>query len=151
MRAYNLAMVLICVNAGIYIIATMGIFGDMSEISSIFPQLNSYTEPIITVAGVEIKGIDLIAAALATATIIVLNTNAVNDRGIAYTIFTIVFWGSFGVSSIVISKFGYYNDQSEWVTFPGIEIFYTVFFLISVMIFLISLVQLPTGGQKTHV
>ena len=141
MRAFDLSMALICLNAGIYIANAIGCFGDMSDVTGIFPQLLFLTNPIINIAGIELKGIDIIAGALAGGTIVVVNTNAINDRGIAYTVFAVVFWGSFVISSVVLTK----------IPFPGIEMFYAVFFLISVMIFVIALIQMPTGGQKSHV
>lgn len=141
MRAFDLSMALICFNAGIYITNAIGCFGDMSTVTGIFPQLLFLTDPIINIAGIELKGIDLIAGALAGGTIVIVNTNAINDRGIAYTAFAVVFWGSFIISSVVLTK----------IPFPGIEMFYTVFFLISILIFVIALIQMPTGGQKAHV
>ena len=143
MRAFDLSMALICFNAGIYITNAIGCFGDMSEVSEIFPQLLFLTNPIINIVGIELKGIDIIAGALAVGTIVVVHTNITGftDRGVAYTAFTVMFWGSFLISSAVLTK----------IPFPGIEMFYTVFFLISVMIFVIALIQMPTGGQKPHV
>ena len=141
MKAYELAMAMIFVNAGIYLVDILGCFGDLSPATGIFLQLTVFSNPIVTVGGVTIRGIEAIAAALALGTVVVVNTNAINDRGIAYSVFSIVFWGSFVISSVVISKF----------KLPGIEIFYTILFLASVHIFIMTFVQMPTGGQKSYV
>jgi len=140
MRAYNMGMATIFINAGIYIVGLMGMFGNIGN-DSFMSVFNTFATPIITVAGVPIRGIDAIAIALAVATIVVLNSNAINDRGIAYTVFAIMFWGSFGLASVSLSS----------IDLPGIEIMYSIFFLAAVLIFVMAFVQMPTGGQKSHV
>lgn len=141
MKAYDLAMGLIFINAGIYIVATMNLFGDLSSVGGIFESLSIFTDPLITVAGIPIKGIDAIAAFLAGGTIVVYNSNAINDRGIAMIAFSAVFWGSFLLTSVVFNK----------INLPGIAEIYTVFLLAATLIFVMTLIQMPTGGQKSFV
>lgn len=132
----------IFVNAGIYIVGILGMFGDMGGVSNSFMELFTlFASPLVSIAGVEIRGIDAIAGALAVGTIVFLNSNAINDRGIAYTVFTAVFWGAFFIASVSLSS----------IDLPGIEIAYMIYFLASCFIFIMSLVQMPTGGQKAHV
>lgn len=144
MKAYNLAMGTIFFNAGLYIVGLLGMFGDLGGVSNSFMEiLNLFTIPIITIPGTEIgiRGIDAIAGALALATIVLFNSNAINDRGVAYTAFAIIFWGSFGLASVSLSE----------IDLPGITIVYGIFFLASALIFIMTLVQMPTGGQKSYV
>jgi hypothetical protein len=143
MKAYDLAMGLIFINAGIYITAMMNLFGDLSDVTGIFSSLSIFYTPILTVPYIDypLKGIDAIAIALALGTIVVANTNAIQDRGIAYIAFSTVFWGSFLMTSVVINK----------IDFPGISVFYSVFFLASSLIFVMTLIQMPTGGQRSYV
>jgi hypothetical protein len=143
MKAYDISMGLIFINAGIYLVATMNLFGDLSGVTGLFESLSIFYEPVITIAGVPIKGIDALAVALAAGTVVVLNSNAINDRGIAMAAFSIIFWGSFGISSLVFVKL--IND----LNLPGIAEFYSIFLLASTFIFVMTLVQMPTGGQKS--
>ena len=140
MRAYNMAMATIFINAGIYVVGILGMFGSIGN-DSFMDIFTTFANPIITIAGVEVRGIDAIAGALAIGTIVFLNSNAVNDRGIAYTIFTVIFWGSFGIASVSLSE----------IALPGVEVFYTIYFLAACLIFIMALVQMPMGGQKSHV
>jgi hypothetical protein len=143
MKAYNLSMGLIFINAGIYLTAMMNLFGDLSDVTGIFESLSIFYTPLFTVPYLEytVKGIDAIAIALAIGTIVVANTNMVKDRGIAYIAFSAVFWGSFLMTSVVINK----------LDFPGITPFYSIFLLASSLIFVMTLIQMPTGGQKSYV
>ena len=148
MKAYDLAMGLIFINAGIYITAMMNLFGDLSDVTGIFGSLSIFYNPIITlpfslplIGQATFKGIDFIAIALAVGTIVIANSNAIQDRGISYIAFSTVFWGSFLMTSVVINK----------IDFPGISTFYSVFFLASTLIFIMTLIQMPTGGQKSYV
>jgi hypothetical protein len=146
MKAYDLAMIMIFINAGIYVTAAMNLFGDLSDVTGIFSNLSIFYSPLIKlpiaipfIGGLEVKGIDIIALALAGGTVVVFNTNAINSQGVAYITFTTMFWGSFLLTSVVINK----------IDFPGVTMFYSIFLLASVLIFTISLVQMPTGGQKS--
>lgn len=140
MRAYNISMVTIFINAGFYIVGLMNVFGDLGS-NAWLGIFGTFATPLVTVAGVSIRGIDAIAVAIAVSTIIILNTNAINDRGVAYTVFTIVFWGSFGIASVTLGN----------IALPGVEVFYGIYFLACTLIFIMALVQMPTGGQKAHV
>lgn len=143
MKAYDLSMGLIFLNAGIYITASFGLFGDLSELASIFDSLNFLYTPMFTLPGVDyaVKGIDLIALALAGGTIVLLNSNAINDRGLSYIVFATIFWGSFVLTSLVFNK----------IDIPGFSVFYSVFLLAATLLFAITLIQMPTGGQKSFV
>lgn len=143
MKAYDLSMALICINAGIYVTSAMGVFGDLAGLDGVFNTLSIFFNPLFTIPGTDysVRGIDALAGLLAGGTIVVLNTNLVNDRGISYGAFTVVFWTSFLMTSLVFNQ----------INLPGISVFYVVFFLLSVMIFTMTLIQMPTGGQKNYV
>ena len=144
MRAFNLAMGTIFFNVGIYLTSLLGMFGNLGGASNSFMDLFlTFSTPVITIPYVDlpVRGIDAIAFALALSTIVIFNSNAINDKGVAYTTFIVIFWGSFLMASASLSS----------INFPGFSIIYMIYFLASVLIFVMALVQMPTGGQKSHV
>lgn len=151
MRAYNLAMAQIFINCGFAILNSIKISGTNTSIfgveygshTGVFESLTWLANPIITIdqIGLSVTGVQALAIAMALGTIIILNTNLVNAQGIAYAAFAIVFWGSFFTAMAVMSG----------IAFPGVEIFYLVYTMASALIFMIAIIQMPTGGQKAHV
>lgn len=142
MNAYEVSMVWILFCCGFVIIDAFGITG-FSDYTGVYNSLIWLTNPIFTIPGIglNVTGIMALAIAMALATIIVLNSNFVTDRGMAIALFALIFWGSFTAAIVIMQK----------ITFPGVEVFYGIFFLISSLIFIIGLIQMPTGGMKSHV
>ncbi len=142
MNAYELSMVWILSCCGFVIIDAFGIPG-FSDYTGVYSSLSWLMNPVFTIPGIGlgVTGIMALAIAMALATIIVLNSNFVTDRGMAIAIFALVFWGSFTAAIVVMTK----------IEFPGVEVFYGIFFLISTLVFVIGLIQMPTGGMKSHV
>jgi hypothetical protein len=142
MKAYDIAMIWIFVCCAFPIIDAMGITG-FSDYTAVYESLGWLTNPIFTIPGLglAVTGITALAIAFALATIIVLNTNMVTDRGLAMGVFAIIFWGSFTTAMTIMTK----------IPYPGMNLFYTIFFLASTLIFIISLIQMPTGGMQSHV
>jgi hypothetical protein len=143
MRAYDLAMMLIFVNCAFAIIAAMGITTGVSNQLGTLNIINALYLPLFTVAGIDISGLTILAVAMAAGTVIVVGTNLVTDRGIAMTLFTAVFWGSFTTASLTIMEIIY--------AYPGFTIFWGIFLLGSTLIFIMALIQFPTGGQGAHI
>lgn len=136
MRAVDFAMGVVFINFGFAIVDVIGVFGsDISSLASTFQGLVWLTHPVVMA---------VLATTFALGTIVVLNSNAINDRGIAYTTFIGFFWGSVILTGIVI--IGRMGDK-----IPGIQIFYTIYCIIAALVFINALVQMSTGGQKTHV
>lgn len=143
MRAYDLAMTLIFVNCAFPILDEMGITPLSTLTNMLF--INMLTAPIFTVAGFQVTSLLVLAGIMATATIVLLNSNAITDRGIAMLVFTVIFWGSLGTASVcLLGMIGHFEGFVP-------TIFYTVFVLASTLIFFNALVQFPTGGQGAHV
>ena len=142
MRAYDLSMVLIFFNCAFPILDAMGVT-TLHSYSANFWLLNIWSEPIFTVANFTVTGVVALAGVFAGGTVVVLNSNMITDRGMAVTVFAIVFWGSFVVASVSLSGI--------ILHYPMLAIFYTIFFLASTFIFINALVQFPTGGQGAHV
>jgi len=134
MRANDFAMAVIFINCGFAIVDAIGVFGsDISNLAGVFEKLKWLTNPVV---------MGTLAALFAAGTVVVLNTNAINDRGIAYTTFIGVFWGSVILTGIVVfSK----------IPIPGIELFYTIYCIVAALVFVNALIQMSTGGQKSHV
>lgn len=134
MKAVDFAMSVIFINCGFAIVDAIGVFGsDITGLAGIFQQLTWLTNPVVMGA---------LATLFAAGTIIVLNTNAVTDKGIAYTTFIGIFWGSIILTGVVVfSK----------IDMPGIELFYTIYCIAAALVFVNALVQMSTGGQKSHV
>lgn len=134
MKAYNMAMFVVFINAGFAIVDAFGIFGsEISGMADIFGRLTWLTNPLVMAT---------LAGAMAAGTIVVLNSNVITDRGIAYVTFISTFWGSVILTGIVI--FGKIN-------IPGLELFYTIYCMACALIFVNALIQMSTGGQKSHV
>ena len=134
MRAVDFAMAVIFINCGFAIADAIGVFGsDISDIAGVFHTLKWLTNPYVMAT---------LATIFATGTVVVLNTNAINDRGIAYTTFTALFWGSVLLTGkVVFTK----------IDVPGVELFYTIFCIAAALVFVNALIQMSTGGQKSHV
>ena len=133
-----MSMVVIFINAGFAIINQMGVFGDeIATRSTIFynPLIQMFLNPIVVTA---------FSGLLVAATAIVLNTRVITDKGVAYGTFTALYFSSVFLTGMTI--FANYDRF-----FPGVEIFYTIYVLACTVIFIIALVQMPTGGQKSHV
>lgn len=140
-------MGMIFINAGIYVTAAMNVFGDLSSVSGIFGSLSFLYTPIIPLPfnlpffGASIEGLEMIWIAMAAGTIVILNSNAINDRGVAMIVFGVIFWGSIGITWEIIAK----------IDLPGVIMFYSIFTLAATLIFMMTLIQMPTGGQKSYV
>lgn len=147
MKAYNLAMFMIFFNCGFPLAVAMGGFGSIEKHTGVYNSLIWLANPIFSIGTVEITGVHAIMGitmAMIVATIIwPLGTRPVSSQGVAIGAFTGIFWVSFGTSSVIILSLA--------GEFPGLNIFYTIFVLAATLIFVIALIQLPTGGQKTHV
>ena len=82
------------------------------------------------------------ALALVVGTILILNSKpGPSSQGVSYGIFTIVFWGGITSTWGVLKGFDV----------PGIDFIYTMFVLIATLVFIMALIQMSTGGQKSHV
>lgn len=140
-----MAMVVIFVNAGFAIMNQIGAFGsEITDRAGIWASLTWLSTPIFTIPliDLEVTGILALSTAIALATVVILNTNIVTDRGVSVAAFALIFYGSVFLTGATI--FANYD-------LPGLELFYTIFVLACTLIFIMAVVQMPTGGQKTHV
>jgi hypothetical protein len=133
-----MAMCMVFINCAFPIIDLFGIT-TLHQYTSNFWLLNAFTVPIINIAGLDINMVEILAIALSAATIVVLNTHAVTDRGIAMVVFAGVFWGSFGSASLSLSGIIFH--------FPPLSIFWAIFLLACTFIFINAMVQFPLGGE----
>ena len=142
-----MAMALVFVNCGFAVSAVMGAFGSMSEFTGIYQSLQVLATPILHIGPFDVTGMMLIVGLLITGTALLLNSRAFTSEGVAYALFFSIFWGSVGTSSLIFSRI----QDSDGNPFPGLGIFLAIFLLASTLIFVNAFVQMPTGGQKTHV
>lgn len=145
MRAYNVSMVVIFVNAGFAVMNQFGAFGsEIAERAGIWGSLTFLSTPVFTIPLIDLNvtGVLALSTAIALATVVVLNTNVINDRGVAVAAFAFIFYGSVFLTGATI--FANYD-------LPGLELFYTIYILACTLIFVMAVVQMPTGGQKPHV
>lgn len=150
MKAYHLAMIWICICAGFFLVGSMNVFGNqLNEHDNVFSDEKDISKmenqnPVFNIGPFEIdeESADDFAIGIATlfafATVVVLNSNAVNDRGLAYILFTVGFWIPFIAAFSIIDTFDY----------EGLGTIKIIFSIISLLIFFITLIQMPTGGQK---
>lgn len=149
MRAFNLAMVMIFINCGFAVAASMGVFGNIfNPETALEGGLFSFLrwELSFNVLGfaIAINGVHAIMIALITGSFLVLNSNiGPSSSGYAYGIFTVIFWfGILSTDSILVNTIGHY---------AGVGIFLTIYNLAAMLIFINALIQMPTGGQRSHV
>lgn len=144
MNAHSFAMMNLFVAFGFTITDAMGIFGTETssrggffhQIAFLFGEQFSITIPRI---GLEVTGIEGIAIGLALLTIVVLQSHLITDKGAAMAIYASIFFSSvFLVGLNVFKNFNY----------PGVEYFYSLYFLIATLSFIYMLVQMASGGQK---
>jgi len=148
MRAYNFCMLIIYINIGFAVVASLNVFG--SEIESHTTGIISLSETILTakftipLIGVDVTAPMVLAGLMVTGSILVYNTTpGPQPSGVAIGAFAIVFWGSLTSTGIIIGSF---TDD-----FPATGMFYAIFLLVSTLMFLMALIQMGSGGHKSHV
>lgn len=151
MKAIDLAFVILFVNCGFAIVSSIGVFGsDIDDLTGStggdnwgYGALSILSEPIFSIEheGVvlfSVTGIMGLAGLIAASTIVVFNSNLVNERGVAIAAFTILFYGGVFLTGVTIfSKFD----------FPGLNLFYMIFVLFCTLSYVLTIIQMPTQGQ----
>lgn len=133
MRAYNLAMALIFINAGFLVVMASGAFGGL---------LDAYGANIPSMSFAQI-GIVAGTIGAAAAVSVLLRGGGQSVTSAAISTFSGIYWASNAASLTLLWNLSY--------AFPGLEIFMVIFFLAAILIFVNALIQIPTGGQKSHV
>lgn len=146
MKAYDLCMGIIFINIGFAFLGAFFNDAFTSEVtghaSSIQTLQTVLTTPLFSVGGFSFTTMWLLAGAMVVGTFLILNSKpGPSSQGIAYAAFTIVFWGGMTSTWVILTGFD----------IPGVNFIYTMFVLIATLVFVIALVQMATGGQKTHV
>lgn len=144
MNAYDMAMILIFINCGFMIVVSMGVDIIPDSTDGFVQLMNWFATGTFTVFGIQVSSMTAVAAVFAGATIVVLNSNPITDKGLSIIMFTAVFWGSLITTSAIIGAI--LNDYRV-----GLGVFYTIFFIAATLIFINALVQISTGGQQSHV
>jgi len=142
-KAYDMAMVLIFINCGFMIIFTMGIVDIVPGSTSGYSQIAEWfaTENFY-IFGFGLSAMTVLAGLFAAATVVILNSNPVTDKGLSIVFFTGVFWGSWLMTTSIISSL---------LKGIGMGVFFTIFFVASTLIFINAIIQISSGGQQTHV
>ena len=149
MKAYDMSMIIVFINAGYAIMHQIGVFGvAVANRAGGFEGFHWLIEPIFELNSelfeFSINGVMILSVTMALATVVILHTNLVTDRGYAIIIFTLVFYTSIFVAGHTV--FANYDTR-----LPGVELFYTIYIIAATLIFIIGIVQMPLGGQKSHV
>lgn len=151
MNGYQFAILFILINAGIFLMAGIGVFGDeISEHSTIlswFEDVKVYED--------EIGGFGTIAAAIgggilvvAIAGVMLLGSTRVGNlalgtpQGWAILVFAVMFCGT------TVSSLDIMNGFAEHI--PGFRMIQGIFLLIAGIIALMAIVQFGGGGTKAH-
>jgi hypothetical protein len=144
MNAYLYAMLMIFANAGVFMVAKLGVFGSRMSGFDFFTAATTGTEadpiiPAIYWAG----GTILLAGLLAAGTIKVLGTNltATTAQGMTYVVFSLIFWASFLAAFSIMLAIPL--DAMRLILVP-------VFLGINIFVFIMALFQMVTGGFKAH-
>lgn len=143
MRAYNLGMGMIFINCGFAIVFSLDIFGSQFEThSAVWDALRVIATLEFAIPGTDISfpGIAGFAIAIAGASSFI-GSKVVSTSGVAIVMFAVLFWGSFGLAFTVLTQ----------IPLPGIGLFLTIFLVAALLIFSNAIIQMPTGGQRSHV
>ena len=133
MKAYNLSMLMICINLGAFIMSLTGSFGDMGTLSSRAESMVS--NPIITTAALA-----SIVVAITVSSTKILGSQLSSPTAVSVGYFSVAFWGSFTLCAGIVFD----------LPVEGASIFGGIFTLIAILIFVMTLIQMPTGGQKSY-
>jgi hypothetical protein len=149
MRAYNLVMLMVLVNAGMMVTVSMGMFGTLMEPtdsgwSTLFSIMTTrHALGPISFSGVE--GLAILMTSLSVVANFIPGGGAAQKTtsGAGIAAFTIIFF-----SSLLIT-IGLFTTLSESI--PGLDIFISIYSLIHFFIFTYALIQMTTGGAKANV
>lgn len=150
MKAYNLAMAYVFICCGFAITSSLGVFHSMTEQTTVYNQVGGIIGMEIHLGILTISGSDLviaIAAILLVGTAIVLYTQPFSAQGVAYVVFSVIFWTAYGTAYSVMWSL----RDAAGNPIPGVGIFWGIFTIVGFFTFIIALVQMPTGGQQSHV
>ena len=133
MKAYDMCMLLVFINAAVLIVMGIGFFGEELTDSTIFWSRISFL--------VEGQNVGTLASALAVAsTVGVLIFRGQTSSAWATATFSAVFWMSF------VPAF----DLIYAIPLPGMGVFASIWMIAAVMSFIFTLIQMPQGGQKSY-
>lgn len=136
---------LIYINCGFPLAVALGGFGNIQQHEGGYHALGWLVNPILTIYGIEITGSHAIlgvTVAMIIGTALFLNSRAFSAQAVSYGTFTGIFWVSVASSTLIL-----YSLASE---FPGMEIVLAIFLMACTLTFAMALIQMPTGGQKSH-
>jgi len=150
MNAYDLMMLLIFINAGIFIVASIDVFGtDISEDSAIlswFDDLSLFKEDVSasnSIIGILGAGLLIaIAVAIWTGATKYGNIGSSSPQGWAILLFIATFAISCAVAHNIL--FGITKHV------PGFGVFQGIFILVEFISLLMAIVQFGGGGVKSH-
>lgn len=146
MNAYYLAMLYVCICAGIFLMGNLGVFGPVldntvtGQIANFFSEgsaENNIFLPVLLVGG-----LIAMASLMYVNSIQVFGSKSGSPQGVAYVVFAGVFWTAFLLAFDVMRTIASFFD--------GMVLFTTIFFGLSVLVFIMGLIQLATAGVKAH-
>jgi hypothetical protein len=152
MRAYNLATLMVYINCGFFIMISIGLFDSTTTPDNAYSNIAGFinTEFILVENILEVRGSDIVTAIailMIAGTALVVNSRAFSSEGVVYGVFAMVFWMSIGITDVILLNI----TDSNGDPFPGVSLFIGIYTISAFFIFVIAMVQLPTGGQKSHV
>jgi len=129
-------------NAGLFSVGELGVFG---------PRVGGIVTFIIketsdgTVLGIPsvwfLGGTILLATVMLAATAKIVGSNATTAQGVTYVAFAGIFWVSFGSAFAIIAT----------IPIAAISvIIIPIFFGINILVFIMALLQMGSGGFKAH-
>ena len=146
MNAYYLAMLYVCICAGIFVISQVGAFGDVMDetfVGGIFNWFEGAGTEGVILAGLLFGGsVTAIAWAMYSANVRLIGNQGGTSQGVGIVVFGTLFWGAFLLAFDVMRTIA--------TSMEGFYIFNVVFFAISILVFVMGLVQLSSSGVKSH-
>lgn len=137
MRAIDLVIFLMCLNAGFFIVNSLGVFGMATPAGRILTLK-------VEIAGVEIQGIYIVGAmitAILAASVTVIGTRITRPIGIAVAVFGSLYIFLLADAMAILSEI-----QLGGVGIPASMILALGAF--NIVVFLIGMIQLVTGGMR---
>jgi len=133
---------MIFANAGVFAVAQLGVFGPRVGGIGTFI-ISATTEGEI--AGIPLDwivgGTIVLAFIMLAATAKIAASNATTAQGITYVAFAGIFWVSFGSAFAIIAT----------IPIAAINIIIIpIFFGINILVFIMALLQMASGGTKTY-
>jgi len=145
MRAYNLLMLMVLINAGMMLAVSMNIFGPtMAPLDDNWGIINETISKQHQIGPVSFTGIQVLAGVMIGAAFAALIPGVGSTLpGVGIAAFATIFLGS------LLITIGMFHTIAT--AMPGLDWFINIYTLIQFLVFAYALIQMSSGGAKSSV